>query len=200
MHLLSHLAVCLLIFLPVCKARLPVNTSIKWVVTEGCFLKVGGSTNINKFTCEIVGNYQSDTLILYKNNNTGPLKLSGKISLDVQAFNCHNPMMSADLRKTLKANEYPQLVIRFVSLERYPRFDQPEELRGTVAIELAGTTRLLDIDYKFNPGGTGILNLTGSRQVNFSDFGLVPPRKMGGMIKTNEALFVQFNLAIKVAR
>jgi hypothetical protein len=48
------------------------------------------------------------------------------------------------------------------------------------------------------PAGANVINLVGTRKVNFSDFNLVPPRKIGGMIQTNNELDVEFNLRLKV--
>lgn len=171
----------------------------RWVITKGCSLKVGGSTNVNKFSC-IIANYgQPDTLTLYKNNPAEPVKINGSIKLDVQNFDCHNPVMTGDLRKTLKAKTFPKLTIRFISLNKYPKLnDQLEAIKGVVTIELAGVTKRFEVDYRFVSDGPKSINLIGSRQVNFSDFNIVPPRKIGGMIQTNNALNVEFNLKLKV--
>lgn len=171
----------------------------KWVINRGCSLKVGGSTNINKFDCVISNYAQPDTLTFYKNNINQSLKITGSINLDVQNFNCHNPVMTSDLRKTLKAKQFPNLSIRFISLSKYPTFnDQINAVTGVVSIELAGITKKYEVDYKFISDGTKSLNLIGSRKVNFSDFNIIPPRKLGGMIQTNNELTVEFNLKMKV--
>ena len=56
----------------------------------------------------------------------------------------------------------------------------------------------LEVDYKFISGGENVINLIGTRQVSFSDFNIIPPRKIGGMIQTNDELTVVFNLRMKV--
>jgi len=173
-------------------------SSIKWVLSKECFLKVNGSTNINKFGCLIANYNKADTLTFYKQNTGGPIKVSGRLTLDVDAFDCHNSMMTKDLRKTLKYKEYPKLVIRFVDLSRYPDVkDKQNTVTGEVTIELAGVTKSYQVDYKFTSNETNELTLVGTRQVNFSDFSLIPPRKLGGMIKTNNELLVEFDLKMK---
>jgi hypothetical protein len=67
-----------------------------------------------------------------------------------------------------------------------------------VIIELAGVSRRFEVDYKMVSADGSIINLVGSRQVNFSDFNITPPRKVGGMIRTNNELSVVFNLRMKV--
>ena len=125
--------------------------------------------------------------------------LSGNIQLDVQNFDCHNGIMTADLRKTLKAKEHPKLVIRFLNISRYPDTDVRQSItKGAVFIELAGVSKRFDVDYKVVSADNNYINLVGSRVVNFSDFNLTPPRKLGGMIRTKNELSVEFNLRIKV--
>jgi hypothetical protein len=89
--------------------------------------------------------------------------------------------------------------VRFVNLNRYPDLTgKQDRIKGVVAIELAGVTKRFDVDYKVFSIGEDAINLIGSRQVNFSDFNIVPPRKIGGMIQTDNELNVMFNLRLKV--
>lgn len=171
----------------------------KWVISKSCFLKVAGSTNINKFNCAIANYYKPDTLTFYRNTNNESVKIAGKMELDVNNFDCHNPVMTADLRKTLKAKIYPKLTINFINLDKYPDFKEKNgEVKGKVNIELAGVTKTFDVNYKFIVNGTNTLILVGTRRVNFSDFKIIPPRKLGGMIETNDELDIEFNLNLKV--
>jgi len=172
---------------------------IKWVLTNECTLKVNGSTNINKFSCVIPEYAKPDTLIFYKEQKNDPVKMSGFMALDVQNFDCHNPVMTSDLRKTLKVKIYPKIIIRFLSLNRYPDQNKKTDLvKGMVTIELAGTVRRYEIDYKYMAKENDNLNLIGTRQVKFSDFNINPPRKLGGMIKTDDELSVEFILNARI--
>lgn len=170
----------------------------KWVINNECSLKVGGSTNVNKFNCAITNYRRPDTLTFYKGNGSEPVKISGFLALDVDKFDCQNPVMTSDLRKTLKAKAFPKLIIRFINLSKYPDYNDGDQVKGLVTIELAGVTKRFDVDYRVIPAKNNSLTLIGTRQVKFSDFNIVPPRKIGGMIQTNNELNVEFNLKVKV--
>ncbi len=170
----------------------------RWVITKGCYLKVLGSTNVNKFGCVIANFYKPDTLTFYKVTNSESLKMTGSLKLDVQNFDCLNLVMTADLRKTLKAKDFPHLIIRFISLTRYPDLnDQSNLVKGTVTIELAGITRQFQVDYRFISDEAKSLTLIGNQKINFSDFKIIPPRKIGSLIQTNDELDVEFKLKLK---
>jgi hypothetical protein len=173
----------------------------KWILTKQCTLKVNGSTNINKFSCVIPEYTKPDTLLFYKANKDEPIKITGSLALDVQKFDCKNAMMTSDLRKTLKAKRYPKIIIRFLNLSHYPISSFKESLiTGAVTIEIAGTVKRFDIDYRYTMTGDKVLKLIGTKQVKFSDFDIDPPKKLGGMIKTNDELDVEFSLYIKTLK
>lgn len=171
----------------------------RWIVMKGGSLKVKGTTNINTFACEITGYSNPDTILVYRNpNQEGNVPLKGKLGLSVRLFDCHHAVMTADLRKTLKSKEFPQLTINFVNLEKFPALSAREnKIRGVVDIELAGRAKRFVVNYTFKLDNQKNIQLLGERDVNFSDFGLTPPRKLGGMIQTDNKLNVEFKLTMK---
>jgi hypothetical protein len=188
----------LLVLWPVLGFKKAAADPVRWILTKQCTLKVNGSTNINKFSCVIPEYTQPDTLIFYKESKNELVKITGSMALDVQKFDCRNPMMTNDLRKTLKAKIYPKIIIRLLNLSRCPDPALKEGvIRGAVTIELAGTVKRFEVDYKYITNGDRDLRLIGTKKVNFSDFNIDPPRKLGGMIKTNNELNVEFTLNIK---
>jgi hypothetical protein len=108
--------------------------------------------------------------------------------------------MTRDLRRTLKAKAFPKLMISFINLSRYPAKNThwADPVKGTLTIQLAGVTKRFEVDYRLIPGDTNSFTLVGSRQVAFTDFNLVPPKKFGGRIQANNELDVEFNLKVKV--
>jgi len=169
----------------------------RWIVLKGGTLRVNGSTNINTFSCIVANDEHPDTITLSFNRDAS-VTIAGKIDLDIFGFDCHNPMMTADLRKTLKAKEYPTMRINFISLNKYPDLKSSQEsIKGLVNIELAGVIKRYEVSYKFYMDDRMIIHLIGDRSVNFSDFKLTPPRKLGGIIRANDNLDVEFGLNLK---
>ncbi len=171
---------------------------IKWIILKDCTVRVNGSTNINKFSCSIPEYQRSDTLTCYRPGNEVPVVLSGRLALPVISFDCNNSMMTNDLRKTLKAKEFPSLNIYFISLEKYPELNHAQEpITGLVNIELAGISKKIEVNYRFSMDEQKIIHLVGTQTIRFSDFLLVPPRKLGGMIRADDRLDVIFRINFK---
>jgi hypothetical protein len=175
-----------------------LNEIRKWVISENSNLCVNGSTNINKFSCEIPSYGKTDTLTIGKNKNDKEIILTGDIGLSVQSFDCHNSMMTKDLRKTLKEKQFPILHITFLSLNKLPELStRSEQVTGLVDITIAGIRKRFEVNYIITEDSQKVIRLLGARDINFSDFNLVPPRKLGGMIQTKDQLSVEFHMNIK---
>jgi len=174
-----------------------VNAQTKWLISENSSLSVSGSTNIDKFSCDIPNCDQMDTLTIWKSEKG--IVLTGSINPAVLSFDCHKAMMTRDLQKTLQAKKYPRLHIRFLSLSELPQLsNKPISITGQVEIEIAGVKKLYLINYEISTDSAKVIHLLGSRDLDFSDFNLVPPRKLGGIIKTKNLLCVEFQLKMKV--
>ncbi len=170
----------------------------RWVVNENSSLSVNGSTNINKFSCVIPAYGRIDTITLDKSKDAKGIVLSGSIDLKVNSFDCHNSGMTKQLQKTLNEKQFPLLHIRFLSLDRLPILTPKSQLiTGMVDIEIAGVSKRFGINYQISQDKDKGISLLGLRDLNFSDFNLIPPSKLGGMIKTKDQLIVAFNLNMK---
>ncbi len=179
----------------------PTDDVKRWVIGQNSSLCVNGSTNINKFTCEVPAYDRTDTLTLTHAKNDKSVTLTGCIELKIQSFDCHNAIMTHDLRNTLKEKQYPLMRISFLTLNEFPELClSAKNVTGLVNIELAGVSRRFEVNYQATTDAQKNICLLGTRDVNFSDFNLTPPRKLGGMIRTNDKLSVQFRLNIKSIR
>lgn len=175
----------------------PDNKAV-WVIMQGSSLSVNGTTNINSFQCDINNYNTPDTISLLKGFSKGQfLPMNGKLNLEIEAFDCHNRMMTADLRKTLKAKLYPILAVKFVSINSFPDFKNPSKITGIVDISLSGVSKRFEINYLFTGDEKQEVHLKGNQKIHFSDFNLIPPSKLGGVIKANDELLVEFKLNLK---
>ncbi len=172
----------------------------KWLVTKEGAVRVEGSTNVNRFSCSVSGYANADTITCYKKNSTDmAVALEGRLSIPVASFDCLNKMMTKDLRKTLKETDFPMLVIHFISMDKYPELKLgQEQVNGIVDIELAGTKKRIAVNFNISVNNQQVVHLSGTQHIHFSDFNLVPPKKLGGIIKANDKLEVTFNINFKV--
>jgi hypothetical protein len=174
------------------------DAKVTWVVMQGSSLTVNGSTNVNTFQCDIVNYNLPDTVTCFKLQQRGAvLPMTGKLNLSIDAFDCHNKMMTSDLRKTLKAKDFPILSVKFITINSFPDFKNPTKITGIVDIGLAGVSKKFEINYYFTADDKNHVRLKGDQKIHFSDFNLNPPSKLGGIIKAKDELLVEFKLNLK---
>jgi len=179
----------------------PSPQLLKFIIQKGGGLRVDGSTNINTFACEISDYANGDTLTIAKNIKTSAVQMNGTLTVNISDFNCHNAIMTSDLRKTLKMKEYPTMIIRFISINKFPELNNTSEQEtGIAEIELAGVTKRFDVNYTFSIDENKNVHLQGTKSVKFTDFNLIPPRKLGGMIQAKDNLDVLFYLNLKLVK
>lgn len=172
-------------------------SELHWTVLPNSFITISGSSNINTFGCEASGAFQAEPLRGMVAKDGVSVDMKGAIRIAIGQFDCNHRMLTADLRKTLKAEAYPEMAIRFVSLERMPVCDGGTDyLTGKVIIELAGQRKPFNIRYSFSKTSSGY-RLEGRRAFSFADFDLRPPKKAGGIVKVKDDFDVSFTLLLR---
>ncbi|MBK8699669.1 MAG: YceI family protein [Saprospiraceae bacterium] len=170
-----------------------------WLLQSHSRLKVDGKTNINSFECAIPSYGRRDTLYVDQTAGSGnEVKTNGELAIQVRRFDCHHKVMTKDLQKTLKADDYPYMKISFLSFSKgFTTFDRKSHLSGTADITLAGVTKRMDITFVIDPHHKDGVELVGTKLILFSDFKLKPPSKLGGAIKVKNELIVEFVLFLQ---
>ena len=168
----------------------------RWVIQRSSNLSIEGKSNINSFRCEITEYLRPDTIYLFKDGQkANPITIRGGLAINIKGFDCHQKHITQDLRKTLKADERPMLKINLLNIGYHN--GNAQNIKGMVSIELAGVTRVTDVNYQVQHEQPGFMELTGVRKVKFSDFGLKPPQKLAGLIKVEEELNIRFRLVLR---
>jgi hypothetical protein len=167
-----------------------------WVIDSESKLSIHGATNVNTFTCKLRSYVGHDTLRYFNNYTASKLQFTtNRMTIPIRSFNCGAQQISRDFQKALNSNKYPELDINFISLEDNALRDN-SIVTGIVDITLAGVTTRYPIKFAFN-SKNGIILLSGTQPVNFSDFKLKAPQKFKGLIRVEELLKVEFHLVLK---
>lgn len=168
-----------------------------WVIDANSQLAIEGSTNVNAFICRIEYCTGTDTLKYIEHEAPGKLHFTRRrMTVPIRSFDCGSRAMSKDFWRTLNAERYPNLEIYFISLDNI-FLENKRVTEGVVDISLAGVTTRYNICFRKSREDNGNMVLKGRQRVHFSEFQLVPPQKLKGLIKVNESLNVDFHLVLK---
>jgi len=170
----------------------------RWVVDSNSSLNIEGRSNVSSFFCEVTKYLEADTLQYVNNEATRQFVFTNSnLTIDIYDFDCHQRIITSDLRKTLKADQNRFLKIHFISLDAFDVRNHNQLVKGNVEILLAGKIKCTTIDFKINSTSTGLIQMNGSKNMLFSEFNVAPPRKLAGIIKIREEIKVNFQLFFK---
>jgi hypothetical protein len=126
-----------------------------------------------------------------------------ELRIPIQALECGNAAMEHDMRKALRAAQYPEIGYRFVRLgeARYaPAGAVPAfALRVEGEITLAGASRPVTIDVTATRIAPGRFRLRGGLPLRMTDFGIEPPVALLGLIRARDELWVSIDLTVELA-
>ncbi|HEV8240148.1 MAG TPA: YceI family protein [Thermoanaerobaculia bacterium] len=126
-----------------------------------------------------------------------------ELRIPIAALECGNAAMEHDMRKALRAAQYPQIGYRFVRLSeaRYvPAGAVPAfALRVEGEISLAGASRPVTIDVTATQLAPGRYRLRGGLPLRMTDFGIQPPVALLGLIRARDELWVSVDLSVALA-
>jgi len=142
-------------------------------------IEINGSTNINQFKCENKIDDGRNEIFSFGKSALPILKI------DVNGFDCHNKVMTKDLKKTLDATMFPEMLVRFLSFNKASN----NNYSASVEVKIMDKIQKYQISFTHNNG-----RLIGRKNVKFSDFNIIPPKKLGGTINVKDELSLYFSL------
>ncbi|NVK49001.1 MAG: YceI family protein [Cyclobacteriaceae bacterium] len=174
-----------------------VKEENKWIVLQESEVSILGKTNINTFECQSFRYSGNDVLteILFPEQKYAVW--SGEVVLSSDSFDCFNRIMTKDFQETVRAEEHPEIRVRFLDLVRKNLGTPQESLTGNVEITLAGVCRRFPISCKLFKEENGKTLLKGSQEVTFQDFQIDPPVKFLGTVKVQNSISVNFDLILE---
>lgn len=175
----------------------PVAPAAKWLVTEESRLQIKGSSNINNFQCMALSYTGKDTLYEVPASALEPASLYGIIKLKTEGIDCRNNLITDGFMETVKAEEYPEIRISLLSLQKDRMYAEAQTINGMVEINIAGVSRKYPLKGNLQVLDDDKLYLQGQQKLKLSDFGLQPQTRMLGMIKVEDQVAVNFQLIIK---
>ncbi|MFV1884432.1 MAG: YceI family protein [Balneola sp.] len=170
------------------------TNEIKSIILEESKLRINGTSNLNDFECIYEDEIEPDTLTHNVEVRDTSIAVQGDdISLKIDSFNCGKRGINRDFRKTLKSDVYPNIEIELLSIVS----PNGQPTLANIATTLGGVTREYTIvlrDYEFLDD---LVIVSGTNEINMTDFGISPPTALFGMIKVKDQISIDFTLSIK---
>ena len=156
---------------------------------SGSRVWVSGTSTVRSWRCE--STQVSGTAQAAGTELTQVAQSSGEITIPLSALDCRNGTMNGHMRTALKAAQNPTLRFRATSVA----------VSSEGAVRMTGPLTIAGQSHEVTINGTaarenGRLRVTGSKQINMTEYGVTPPRLMAGTMRVNPAVTIGFDVVL----
>jgi polyisoprenoid-binding protein YceI len=118
-----------------------------------------------------------------------------RVSVPAEQLDCGNCTMNEHMRKAIKLSENKSIEFR---LTEYTVAHNADGISGTIdgSLLLGGVTKPITLQATGKSEG-GMLHITGSYDLDMTEYGLKPPTLMFGRIKVGKTVKVNYDLLLK---
>lgn len=162
-------------------------------------LWIDGTSSIRSFSCKAG---EVNAAVEAVGPNAIAQLLSGekgvktvRVTVPADLLDCGNGTMNEHMRKAIKLSEHKSIEFR---LSDYEVAKSTESVSGTIngSLLLGGVTKPITLKAEGEAQGA-MLHVTGSYELDMTEYGLKPPTLMFGRIKVGKTVKVNYDLLLK---
>ncbi|HVE13432.1 MAG TPA: YceI family protein [Elusimicrobiota bacterium] len=116
------------------------------------------------------------------------------VTIPVSALKSGESGLDKNMYKALKAKEFPAIVFR---LSSYQASGGAIKAKGRLTI--AGTEKDIELEAQAVPSGDA-LEVRGRQALLMTDYGIAPPKLMGGLLKTGDKVVIGYDLVLGIEK
>jgi polyisoprenoid-binding protein YceI len=181
-------------------ARAQATDGLSLELRPGSELSFEGTSTLHGFTCkttklqatvQVDGAY-SETRLSQLHR---PLK-TVEVVIPVKSLTCGNKGLEENMRKTLKADAYPDIRYELTTYEipSTSVTDNGLTLKAVGKVTVAGKQNTIEMLIKAERLADGSAKATATQSLQMTDFGIKPPVFMLGTLRTGNKIVVSFKL------
>lgn len=165
----------------------------RYSVADGSRFWVEGTSTVGRYVCR-AGSVGGDGRL----DSRSPVRGMAEVTAAVASFDCGQAQMNRDFARALQADAHPaiRLVVRQVDVVDGAG-EAASHVRATGLLRVAGVERPVGFTAVATPLGRGRVRVVGSYPMRMSDFGITPPRGLGGLVRAHDRLTARFDVTLE---
>ncbi len=152
-------------------------------------VEVKGTSNLHDWELQATRMQGEINLELEQGVLTGITNL--QLSITAESLESGKSGMDKNTFKALKTDDYPTITYRLKSVEKITPQSDHYLLETKGSLNIAGVTKPVSLSFTARLVENGIA-LSGSKQLQMTDFNVEPPTALFGTIKTGDTITIQF--------
>lgn len=178
---------------------LPSSMMVSFEIDDRSSLNIAGETNVNSFDCAWTDRFSKATVLMTCVEG-GNVMLFDKAALLLRTsgLDCDNELMNEDLRKTMKADQYPFIVVSLESVKiingSLKNIGESAMLKAEALFTITNVRRKVILDVKARRESENQFRFTSTVSIQMTDYGIEPPSVLLGLIKVRDNISLNFDL------
>ena len=170
-------------------------------VGQSSYITISGITNVNKFECLWTESISQGSLTANIDPLDGEIKFEDAVLfIDIQGFNCENRIMTNDMHRAMGVGDHPLIEIKLLKAEVQQNKQSSAnsgDLNVLVAITINGVQKETFINVNWKSAESIYYIFNGTKSLKMTDFDIEPPTRLMGMVKVNDMIKIEINLALQ---
>jgi polyisoprenoid-binding protein YceI len=122
------------------------------------------------------------------------------VTIPVRRIDCGLEGINSDMRDALKHRQHPSVTYSLSDFKLVGQRGLGHWVETQGKLTVAGTTRDVTIRVLGHPDSQNGMRITGQYEFDMTDYGIVPPAPMLGMIKVNKKMDIYFDVTFRADR
>ncbi|MEO7978230.1 YceI family protein [Flavobacterium sp.] len=156
-------------------------------------MKISGTSTFHDWTMQTATFSGKATFKINTENQISKL-VGMEFSLPVLTLKSGQKKLDKNTYKALKTDQFKNIVYKQVSAEVMSSNDSKTHIKTAGKLTIAGVTKDVIIDLYCFENKNGNVSCNGNYKINMSDYNVIPPTFMGGIMKTGDAITLEFSI------
>ena len=169
--------------------------TVRLLLRQGSRLWLEGDSNLHAWKCDAT-EFTPELRVDRPAADTPPTSVDrATLDVPVAKIECGHGKMNENLRRALKASEYPSITFVVTGAEFFDTGSKGDlEVLAKGNLYVAGNGQAVQFQVSGTDTGDGALRMRGQVTIKMTDFGIQPPTAMMGLLKTKNEVTIKFEL------
>lgn len=180
---------------------LKAQEGLELQILENSKLFIEGKSNVNKFECHCTEDFPTTQVQFNSTPKNGTAHFSKtEMKITTSKLDCGKKAINKDLLETLKADQYPKIILELCSLTFLEAASDTDwqKVKAETFLTIAGTTRTMNMLVKAKELGNNKYKIKSSEELKLTDFGIEPPTALLGLVKVKDEMTLHLDLEVRI--
>ena len=174
----------------------------KVVISQDSKMFLEGFTNVNLYNCDCQDKFAELSMTIENDGNHAVFH-NANLKLRTENFDCHNAVYNCNIKKILKAEEFPYITIALLETwqnsELMQRNDQSWfNVLSKISVTIQDMSKVETVNAKAQYLGANKFRLKGEQTLHMTEFGIEVPSFMCGLVKVKDEIVFNFDLVVEM--